>query len=69
MKKYKIIIEETVNDEFTIEANNKKEAVKLAEEKYKNCDFVLSPGNLTNTKLAVLNTNEDLKDENWITIY
>jgi hypothetical protein len=46
MKKFKITIEETVSQEFEIEATSLEEAMELAEEQYNNGELVLEPGNL-----------------------
>lgn len=44
MKKYMIAIEETVVEEFEVEANNFDEALNIAAKKYYDCEFVVSPG-------------------------
>jgi hypothetical protein len=46
MKKFKITIEETVSQDFEIEATSLEEAMDIAEAKYNNGEFVLEPGNL-----------------------
>lgn len=46
MKKFKITIEETVSQEFEIEATSLEEAMELAEEQYNNGELVLEPGDV-----------------------
>ena len=47
MKKFKIIIEEHVSEEFEVEAENMEEAFNIAEKKYYSGEFVLEPGNVS----------------------
>ncbi len=54
MKKYTIAIEETIVDEFEIEANDFNEAMNIAEEKYRKGEFVLSPGEVQFKQIAVI---------------
>lgn len=54
MKKYVVIIEETVSGEFTVTADSEEDAGKIARERYNNTEFVLEPGNLIGRKMAVL---------------
>lgn len=44
--KYTIIIEETVSEEFTLEAESQKEALEEAERLYREGKWVLEPGYL-----------------------
>lgn len=52
-KSYHIVIEETISEEFTVEAQSKDEAIKKAIESYRNGTFVLSPGSLEHKQLMV----------------
>ena len=54
MKKYTIAIEETIVDEFEIEANDFNEAMNIAEEKYRKGEFVLSPREVQFKQMAVI---------------
>jgi hypothetical protein len=54
MKKYVVIIEETVSEQFAVTADSEEDAGKIARERYNNTEFVLEPGNLTGRKMAVL---------------
>ncbi|MCD7741850.1 MAG: DpnD/PcfM family protein [Ruminococcus sp.] len=44
--KYKITIEEMVSEDFLVEADDMEGALKIAERKYSDGEFVLTPGNL-----------------------
>ena len=54
MKKYTIAIEETVVEEFEVEANNFREALDIASEKYCKGEFVLSPGEVQFKQMAIV---------------
>ena len=56
MKDYKVCIEETVTSEFYITANSEKDALIIAEEKYKKGEFILAPGEVQCRKIAVLSS-------------
>ena len=53
MKKFKIVIEEMVSEEFEIEAETLEEAMDIAEEQYNNGTIVLEPGNLVSKQMMV----------------
>lgn len=65
MKKFCVVIEETVSEKFEVEAENKDDAIKKSIEKYRTGEFILSPGNLEYKQLAVLDKEDDEIDE-WI---
>lgn len=50
---WKVTIEETVTEEFEIEATTMEEAEEMAREKYEKGEFVLEPGNLTSALMEV----------------
>lgn len=52
--KYTITIEETVSEELTLEAENKKEALEEARRLYRQGAWVLEPGNLVEVRFQVL---------------
>mgnify|MGYP003605663625 FL=1 len=52
--KYTIIIEETVSEEFTLEAANEKEALEEVRRLYRQGKWVLEPGNLVEVRFQVL---------------
>lgn len=62
--KYKVCIEETVSEEFEVDAETPEQALEIAEEKYKNCEFVLEPGELTSKQMCITSP-EDERTE-WI---
>ena len=50
---FRVYIEEVVSEEFEVEASDEGEAFEIAEEKYRDGEFVLEPGNLESTSIAV----------------
>ena len=60
--KYFISIEETVVGNYEVEANSKEEALKIAKEKYDNCEFVNEPGDLVEKSIAVRTDGEDFSE-------
>ena len=54
MELFRIAIEETVVDEFILEADNKDDAIEIAIQKYKEGEFILEPGNLIGKQMAVV---------------
>ena len=66
MKKFTLIIEETVVDEFEVNANNEQEALEIARDKYKKGEFILSPGEVQYRQMTI---KSPMKDEmNWISL-
>ncbi|MBD5434484.1 MAG: hypothetical protein HDR35_09375 [Treponema sp.] len=57
--KFIVTIEETVSENFTVEAESAEEAMNIAEEKYNKCEFVLEPGNLTFKQIAVISPESE----------
>ncbi len=55
MKKFCVVIEETISEEFEIDAETKEDAISKAIEKYKSGEFILSPGNLESKKISADN--------------
>ena len=66
MKTYRVIIEETISEEFELEAESEKEAISKAMDAYKSGEFILEPGNFEYAQLKV--TDEDDKCSEWIEI-
>ena len=63
MTKYQIIIEETIVDDFTVEADSPDEARSIAERKYKSGEFVIEDGEVQTRRIAVNDTDcENLID-------
>lgn len=53
-EKYRIIIEEIISEHFLVDATSKEEAIRIAMQKYKSGEFVLSPGNLEQSKIGLV---------------
>lgn len=53
MSRFKIIIEETIAQEFEIEAENEQEALLLAKKKYHEGEFVLNQAEVQHKQMAV----------------
>lgn len=56
--KYTVNIEETVVQQFTIEAGSKEEALKMAEKGYKDGKLVLEPGECIDVQIDVVEKKE-----------
>ena len=64
MKKFKVIIEETISQEFEVEAEDFESAANIATEKYNNGEFVLEPGEVNYKQMSVC--DEDTQEQtNW----
>lgn len=59
MKKYLVTIEEQVSQTFEVMAENADSAKRIAEDRYKNGEFVLEPGNVTARRMAVENSDDE----------
>ena len=53
MSEYQIVIEETVVDDFTVEANSPEEAQSIAEQLYRDGKRVLESGEEQQNRIAV----------------
>ena len=63
MSEYQIIIEETIVDDFTIEASSPQEAQSIAEQMYHDGRIVLENGEVQQKRIAVNDTDcENLID-------
>ncbi len=58
MKKFNIIIEETVVQIFEVEADNEKEALKTALKKYQNQEFILDNCECQDVKIFASDLSE-----------
>ncbi|MDD4125997.1 MAG: DpnD/PcfM family protein [Eubacteriales bacterium] len=63
-RKFVVVIEETVSDEFIVYAENESEALETAEQKYKAGEFVLEPGNVSFRQKALVEKSS--KPLEWI---
>ena len=59
MKKYIVTIEETVVQDFEIEAESAEEAFALAEEQYDAGELVLGPGEVQMVQIAVRGSGDE----------
>lgn len=64
MKKFTIALEETVVEEFEVEANTAEEALCIAQNNYKNGKFVLSPGEVQFKQLSIVRPESEASE--WI---
>ncbi len=64
--KYRILIEEVVSETFEVEAKTKEEALKIASHNYRECEFVLEPGNLESARMTLC---DDDNDKEWYDIF
>lgn len=62
MKEFTIVIEETVSQPFVVVANDAEEAMKIAEDKYKNGEFVLEPGELVCKQMTIVSPDDELTE-------
>ncbi len=63
MKKYEVIIEETVSGSFVVEATSCENAIQIAKDKYKCGDFVNEPGDIEETNFIIFDENGDISIE------
>ena len=64
MPDYRVIVEETISNEFILTANSKEEAMRIAETKYENCEYIVYPECVTSKKMAVLES--DYENAEWV---
>ena len=64
MEEYVITIEETVSQEFIVKADSAEEAMDIAQQKYRDCEFVLEPGNLVAKQMMCEAPDGEVTD--WI---
>lgn len=66
MKKYNVMIEETVWQTFEVEADTYEEAKEIAAQKYREAEFVLEPGNLDTTRMHIVDDHNCIvADDDW----
>lgn len=62
MKKFVIVIEEIVAQEFVVEADDVEQAMQIAESKYRRGEFVLAPGELVAKQMAVVKPDNEVRE-------
>lgn len=66
MKKYNVMIEETVWETFEVEADTQEEAKEIAAQKYYDAEFVLEPGNLGTARMHIVDEHNCIvADDDW----
>ncbi len=64
MKKYHVVIEETVSETFEIEATSAEDAVSKAIQEYNEGNFVVGSDNVEHRQISVIGDDGELTD--WI---
>lgn len=64
METFQICIKETVSQKFSVVAQDVEKAIKIASEKYNDCEFVLEPGELISKQMANILPEEQSAE--WI---
>ena len=62
--KFTVNIEETINQQFEIEAGNISEAIDIAVRKYKNSEIVLENPEISGRQVAIIKQNDEISE--WI---
>ena len=65
MRKYRVIIEETVSEAFDIEATSEEDAISGAIQEYDAGNFVVGSDNVECRRISVVGENGELTD--WTT--
>lgn len=65
MKKYHVIIEETVSETFEIEAASQEDAVSAAIREYNAGNFVVDSDNVEHRQISVIGDDGELSTE-WV---
>lgn len=64
MRKYRVVIEETISETFEVEATSEEEAVSEAIQEYNAGNFVVGSDNVEYRQISVLDENGEFTD--WI---
>lgn len=64
MKKYRVVIEETISEEFEIEATSEEEAISGAIQEYNAGNFVVGSDNVEHRQISAVGEDGELTD--WI---
>ena len=63
MKKFDVVISEYLEKTISVEAENEYEALKLAEQTWKNGEIVLDSSNFTGVEFDVVNDINETEDK------
>lgn len=63
MKKFDVVISEYLEKTISVEAENEYEALKLAEQTWKNGEVVLDSSNFTGVEFDVVNDINEMEDK------
>ena len=62
--KYRVVIEETISEEFEIEATSEEDATSKAIQEYEAGNFVVGSDNVECRQISIIGTDGELTD--WI---
>lgn len=65
MNKFSVTIEEHISQTFTVQAKNMEDAMEIAEEKYKNGEFVIGP-NVPTARLMMAEDKNSNDSTDWV---
>jgi len=63
--KYRLVIEETISEEFEIEATSEEDAISKAIQEYEKGNFVVGSDNVEGRQISVI--GKDGEHTDWIT--
>ena len=66
MAEFRILIEETLCDAFTIEADTEFDALEIARRRYRSGELVLEPGEVTGVRMSVVRSDGECG--NWFDV-
>ena len=64
MNKYIITIEEVIDEDFVVFAEDAEQAMEIAEEKYESGEFVLEQNNVTFRQMAISQPEDEATE--WV---
>lgn len=67
--KVKVIIEETISQEFEVEVSNIDNAYDEIRRKYKNAELVLDNASLNNANVLILEDGQNDSESDWLDLY
>ena len=67
--KVKVIIEETISQEFEVEVSDIDNAYDEIRMKYKNAELVLDNASLNNANVLILEDGQNDSESDWLDLY